>query len=52
MCVLLSLENLLWAKQLDGDPREVDRKKILHYRQLYFNRPDPIAFLPAAVDLC
>ncbi len=26
------------------------RKKISHYRQLYLNRPDPIAFLPAAVD--
>jgi hypothetical protein len=23
---------------------------MLHYRQLYTNRPDPIAFLPAAVD--
>ncbi len=29
---------------------EVARKKILHYRQLYINRPDPIAFLPAAAD--
>ena len=35
---------------LDGDLREVDRKKILHYRQLYINRPDPIPFLPTAVD--
>ena len=26
------------------------RKKILHYHQLYINRPDPIAFLPTAVD--
>ena len=26
------------------------RKKILHYRQLYINRPDPIGFLPVAVD--
>ncbi len=26
------------------------RKKILHYHRLYINRPDPIAFLPAAVD--
>ncbi len=24
--------------------------KILHYRQLYLNRPDPIDFLPAAAD--
>jgi hypothetical protein len=30
--------------------REVARTKILHYRQLYLNRPDPIAFLPAAAD--
>jgi hypothetical protein len=28
----------------------VVRKKILHYRQLYINRPDPISFLPVAVD--
>jgi hypothetical protein len=26
------------------------RKKILQYHQLYINRPDPIAFLPVAVD--
>ncbi len=26
------------------------RKKILHYRQLYINRPDTIPFLPTAVD--
>ncbi len=38
------------APELDGALREVARKKILHYRQLYCNRPDPIAFLPAAVD--
>ncbi len=35
---------------LVGDLREVVRKKILHYRQLYINRPYPIAFLPAEVD--
>jgi hypothetical protein len=35
---------------LDGTVREVDKKKILHYRQLYINRPDPIVFLPSAVD--
>ena len=28
----------------------VDRKKILHYRQLYLNRLGPIAFLPVVVD--
>ena len=26
------------------------RKKILHYHQLYLDRPDPIAFMPVAVD--
>ncbi len=26
------------------------RKKIIHYRQLYIDRPDPIAFMPVAVD--
>jgi hypothetical protein len=30
--------------------KAVARKKILHYRQLYVDRPDPIAFMPAAVD--
>jgi hypothetical protein len=38
------------APELDGALREVDRTKILHYRQLYLNRPDPIAFLLAATD--
>jgi hypothetical protein len=38
------------APELDGTLREVSRKKILHYHQLHINRPDPIAFLPAAVD--
>jgi hypothetical protein len=36
--------------ELDGVLREVTRKKILHYHQLYINRPDPIVFLPAVVD--
>ena len=26
------------------------RAKIRHYRELYINRPDPIAFMPVAVD--
>ena len=26
------------------------RKKILHYRQLYVDRPEPIAFMPVVVD--
>ncbi len=38
------------APELDGDLREMARKKILHYRQLYLNRPEPITFLPVAVD--
>ena len=38
------------SPDLDGDLREVDRKKILLNRQLYINRPDPIAFLPVSVD--
>jgi hypothetical protein len=33
------------APELDGALREVARTKILHYHQLYLNRPDPIAFL-------
>jgi hypothetical protein len=36
--------------ELDGTLREVVRKKILHYHQLYINRPDPIVFLPAVFD--
>jgi hypothetical protein len=28
----------------------VVRKNILHYHQLYINRPDPIVFLPVVVD--
>ncbi len=38
------------APELDGVLREVDRKKILHYHQLYLNRPDPIGFLPPVAD--
>jgi hypothetical protein len=34
----------------DGVLRAVVRKKILHYHQLYIDRPDPITFLPVAVD--
>ena len=26
------------------------RSKIIHYRQLYLNRPDAIAFMPVGVD--
>jgi hypothetical protein len=34
----------------DGALKTVARAKIIHYRQLYLNRPDPIAFIPVAVD--
>jgi hypothetical protein len=37
------------APELDGVLREVNRTKILHYLQLYINRPDPISFLPVVV---
>ncbi len=34
----------------DGVMKVVARKKIIHYRQLYIDRPEPIAFMPVAVD--
>ena len=34
----------------DAAFKEVARIKIRHYRNLYLNRPDPIAFIPLAVD--
>jgi hypothetical protein len=34
----------------DGALRAVVRTKILHYRQLYINRLDPIAFVSVTVD--
>jgi len=34
----------------DGSLKVVVRKKIIHYHQLYIDRPDPIAFMPVAVD--
>ena len=38
------------APEPDGALRVVVRKKIIHYRRLYIDRPDPIAFMPVAVD--
>ena len=38
------------APEPDGALRAVARKKIIHYRQLYIDCPDPIAFMPVAVD--
>jgi hypothetical protein len=33
-----------------GTLKVVTRKKIIHYLQLYIDRPEPIAFIPVAVD--
>jgi hypothetical protein len=44
------------TRSSDGAPdpdvslKEVCRIKVRHYRNLYLNRPDPIAFIPLAVD--
>ena len=38
------------APEPDGALPESARIKIRHYRQMYINRPDPIAFMPVAVD--
>ena len=38
------------APEPDGALKAVTRAKIIHYRQLYLNRPDPIAFMPVTVD--
>jgi hypothetical protein len=51
-----SLRQLTHSRRSDGAPepdgafREATRTKIRHYRQLYINRPDPITFMPVAVD--
>jgi hypothetical protein len=38
------------APEPDGALRAVVRKKILHYLQLYIDRPEPIVFIPIEVD--
>jgi hypothetical protein len=38
------------APEPDGTLKAVARKRIIHYRQLYIDRPEPIAFMPVAVD--
>jgi hypothetical protein len=38
------------APEPDRVIKTVVRKKILHYRQLYVDHPDPIAFIPVVVD--
>ncbi len=53
---LSSLGQLTHSRRSDGAPepdgalREATRTKIRHYRQLYINHPDPITFMPVAVD--
>ncbi len=53
---LSSLGQLTHTRRTDGAPepdgalKTVARAKIRHYRQLYINRTDPIAFMPVAVD--
>jgi hypothetical protein len=53
---LSSLGQLTHIRRSDGAPepdgalREAARTKIRHYRQLYINHPDPIAFMPVVVD--
>ena len=38
------------APEPDGVIKAVARKKIIHYRQLYIDHPDPITFMPVPVD--
>ncbi len=51
-----SLGQLTHTRRTDGAPepdgvlRTVVRAKIRHYRQLYMNRPEPIAFMSVVVD--
>ncbi len=53
---LSSLGQLTHTRRTDGVPepdgvlRTVARAKIRHYRQLYMNLPEPIAFMPVTVD--
>ena len=53
---LYSLGQLTHTRRSDGVPefdgvlRVVARAKIRHYRQLYIDRPEPLAFMSVAVD--
>ncbi len=53
-----SLGQLTYTRRTDGAPdpdgglRTVVRGKIHHYRQLYMNHPEPIAFMPVTVVHC
>ena len=54
--LMSSLGQLTHSRRSDGVPepdgalREEARRKIRHYRRLYIDRPDPIAFMSVAVD--
>ncbi len=53
---LYPMGQLTNTRRSDGAPdpdavfKEVAKIKIRHYRNLYLNRPDPIAFIPLTVD--
>ncbi len=53
---LSSLGQLTYTRWTDGAPdpdgglRTVTRAKIRHYRQLYINHPEPIAFMSVASE--
>ena len=38
------------APEPDGALKAVARANVIHYRQLYLNRPDPIVFMSVTVD--
>jgi len=47
------LTNTRWSDgppEPDGTVKTVTRAKIIHYRQVYLNHPDPISFMPLTVD--
>jgi hypothetical protein len=56
MCILSDIwqtqdVRMVFLRFVDVVERTVTRKQILHYHQLYFDRPEPIACLPVAVDM-
>ena len=47
---LTNIRSLDGVPEPDGALRVVSGKKIIHYRQLYIDRPDPIVFMSLSVD--
>ena len=43
-------QTFIFSPQPDGPLMTVDRSKIQHYRRIYLDHPDPIAFIPLTVD--